>query len=46
MWTAPREAMHLLGSRAIEKFGSLQEWPLAIGVSPDAIEKLRRGLLE
>jgi protein-tyrosine phosphatase len=46
MWTAPREAMHLLASRAIEKFGSLQAWPLAIGVSPDAIEKLRRGLLE
>jgi protein-tyrosine phosphatase len=46
MWTAPREAMYLLASRAVETYGSLQAWPIGIGVSPDAVEKLRMGLIE
>lgn len=46
LWTAPRESMRLLASQAAEKFGSLQAWPLALGVSPAAIENLRIGLLQ
>jgi protein-tyrosine phosphatase len=46
LWTAPRESMYLLASRAAEKFGSLQAWPLALGVSATTIDKLRTGLLE
>jgi protein-tyrosine phosphatase len=46
LWTSPREAMYLLATGAVEKFGSLPAWPLAIGVSPEAIDKLRAGLLE
>jgi protein-tyrosine phosphatase len=46
LWTSPREAMYLLASGAIEKFGSLPAWPLALGVSPGAVEKLRKGLLQ
>jgi protein-tyrosine phosphatase len=46
LWTSPRESMYLLASGAVEKFGSLGAWPLALGVSPAAIEKLRIGLLQ
>ncbi|MEP7114628.1 MAG: tyrosine-protein phosphatase [Ilumatobacteraceae bacterium] len=46
LWTAPRESMQLLASQAAEKFGSLQAWPLALGVTPATIEKLRIGLLQ
>ena len=46
LWTAPRETMRLLGDQAVREFGSLQAWPLGVGVSPAAIERLRAGLLE
>jgi protein-tyrosine phosphatase len=46
LWTAPREAMYLLASRAVDEFGSLESWPAGLGVSPEAIDKLRAGLLE
>jgi protein-tyrosine phosphatase len=46
LWTSPRESMYLLATGAAEKFGSLPAWPLAIGVSEAAIDKLREGLLE
>jgi hypothetical protein len=46
LWTAPREAMFLLATRAVEEFGSLEAWPIGLGVSPAAIDKLRIGLLE
>ncbi|MEP7115848.1 MAG: tyrosine-protein phosphatase [Ilumatobacteraceae bacterium] len=46
LWTAPREAMYMLASEAAETFGSLPSWPLALGVSPAAIDKLQIGLLE
>jgi protein-tyrosine phosphatase len=45
LWSAPRETMHRLASRAVDEFGSLQAWPLGLGVSAAAIEKLRSGLL-
>ena len=46
LWTAPRESMYLLATQAVEKFGSLQAWPLALGVSSATIDNLRAGLLE
>lgn len=46
LWTSPRESMYLLASGAIEKFGSLEAWPLALGVPAATIDKLRIGLLE
>ncbi len=45
LWTAPREAMRLLAEQAISEFGSLQAWPVGVGVPPAAIERLRTGLL-
>ena len=46
LWTAPRETMRLLAEQAVADFGSLQAWPLGVGVSSAAVRKLREGLLE
>jgi protein-tyrosine phosphatase len=46
LWTAPRDAMRLLALDAIDRFGSLEDWPAGLGVSPKAIEQLRIGLLQ
>ena len=45
IWTAPGEAMELFATRAIERFGSLDAWPVGLGVSPAAVAELRRHLL-
>jgi protein tyrosine/serine phosphatase len=45
MWTAPREAMRLLATSAVDEYGSLQSWPRQLGVSGAAIERLQTGLL-
>ena len=45
LWTAPAEAMRLFARRAIDAHGSLEAWPLALGVSPAAIDRLRAGLV-
>ena len=44
LWTAPAEAMALFAERAIEAHGSLTAWPVALGVSPDAVARLRAAL--
>ena len=41
LWTAPAEAMALFAQRAVEAHGSLTAWPVALGVSPDAVDRLR-----
>jgi protein-tyrosine phosphatase len=46
MWTAPPEAMRIVLDAAVDEFGSLEKWPLGVGVSSAAIEQLRAGLLE
>ena len=45
LWTAPAEAMALFAQRAIETHGSLPAWPVAMGVSPEAVERLKAALL-
>lgn len=45
LWTAPRETMRLLATAAVDEFGSLEDWPRALGVSAAAIERLGDGLL-
>jgi len=45
LWNAPAEAMALFARRAVEVHGSLTAWPLALGVSPDAVERLRGALV-
>lgn len=45
LWTAPREAMRLLGLRAIDEFGTLDAWARGLGVSVAAIDRLRARLL-
>jgi protein-tyrosine phosphatase len=46
LWSAPRDAMHILATRAVDEFGSLQSWPAGLGVSARAVDRLRAGLLE
>ena len=46
IWTAPGLAMQLFASRAVERHGSLEAWPQALGVSDGAVRKLRHHLLE
>lgn len=46
LWTAPAETMARFAGRAIETYGSLEAWPAAMGVPPDAIGRLRDGLVE
>jgi protein tyrosine/serine phosphatase len=45
IWTAPAEAMEIFATRAVERFGSLEDWPTGLGVSPGAVADLRRHLL-
>ena len=45
LWTAPAEAMALFAQRAVEAHGSLTAWPVAVGVSPDAVDRLRAALV-
>ena len=45
LWNAPAEAMALFAQRAVEVHGSLTAWPLALGVSPGAVERLRAALV-
>jgi protein-tyrosine phosphatase len=46
LWTAPAETMARFAGRAIETHGSLEEWPIAMGVPPNAIDRLRAALVE
>lgn len=46
MWTAPPEAMRIVLDATVDEFGSLEKWPLGVGVSAPAVELLRAGLLE
>ncbi len=45
LWTAPAEAMELFARRAIEVHGSLEAWPIALGVSRENVERLRAALV-
>ena len=45
IWTAPAETMELFASRAIDRHGSLDAWPVGVGVSPQAVAALRDNLL-
>jgi protein-tyrosine phosphatase len=45
LWTAPAETMALFATRAIETYGSLEAWPVALGVPADAVARLKAGLL-
>jgi hypothetical protein len=45
LWTAPAEAMALFAERAVEAHGSLAAWPVALGVSTDAVERLSAALV-
>jgi protein-tyrosine phosphatase len=46
MWTAPPEAIRIVLDAAVDEFGSLEKWPLGVGVSVADVELLRAGLLE
>jgi protein-tyrosine phosphatase len=46
IWTAPAEAMEIFATRAIARHGSLEVWPLAIGVPDQTVKALREYLLE
>jgi protein-tyrosine phosphatase len=46
MWTAPAEAMRIVLDAAVTESGSLDKWPLALGVSQAAIDRLCKGLLQ
>ena len=45
LWTAPAGAMALFAQRAVEAHGSLTAWPVALGVGPDAVDRLRAALV-
>lgn len=45
IWTAPGVAMELFATRAIDRYGSLEAWPLGLGVSSASVTRLRRHLL-
>jgi protein-tyrosine phosphatase len=46
MWTAPSEAIRITLAAAVAEFGSLERWPVELGVSPEVVDQLRVGLLE
>ena len=46
IWTAPAEAMEIFATRALARYGSLEAWPLGIGISDRAVSALREHLLE
>jgi hypothetical protein len=46
IWTAPAEAMELFAARAVTRHGSLEAWPLAIGIPGRTVSALREHLLE
>ena len=41
LWTAPAEAMAVFARRVVERYGSLTEWPPALGLSATTVERLR-----
>jgi protein-tyrosine phosphatase len=45
LWTAPAEAMAMFARGAITAFGSLEAWPLALGVTPEAVARLRAAMV-
>ncbi|MET0662753.1 MAG: tyrosine-protein phosphatase [Ilumatobacteraceae bacterium] len=45
IWTAPAETMELFATRAVERFGSLEDWATGLGVSAGAVADLRRDVL-
>ena len=45
LWTAPAEAMETFVARAVDRYGSLERWPVGIGVSGEAVTALRDHLL-
>ena len=45
IWTAPAETMELFATSAVERFGSLEDWPTGLGVSAGAVAELRGHLL-
>lgn len=45
IWTAPAETMELFATRAVDRFGSLEDWPTGLGVSAGAVADLRRHLI-
>jgi len=46
LWTAPAEAMALFARRAIDLYGSLEQWAPGLGVSATSVRRLRAGLIE
>jgi protein-tyrosine phosphatase len=46
IWTAPSGAMEHFARRAIERWGSLEQWPVGLGVSPSSVVRLQEHLLE
>jgi protein-tyrosine phosphatase len=46
LWTAPRAAMAAFVGRAIATHGSPEAWPRAMGVSSDAVDRLKAGLVD
>jgi protein-tyrosine phosphatase len=45
MWTAPPDAIRIVLDTAIGELGSLQRWPVELGIAPEVVEQLRAGLL-
>ncbi len=45
LWTAPAETMRGFASRAVVTYGSLEAWPLGLGLGQDSVNRLRAGLL-
>jgi protein-tyrosine phosphatase len=45
LWTAPAETMALFAGRAVDMYGSLEAWPVGLGVPEDAVARLKGGLL-
>jgi hypothetical protein len=46
IWTAPAEAMEIFATRAIARHGSLEAWPVGIGIPDRTVNALREHLLE
>ena len=44
-WTGLAEAMALFARRAAEQYGSLELWPLGLGVPQHAVDRLRQALV-
>jgi len=45
LWAAPAAAMRSFVERAVEAHSALDAWPVGMGVSADAVEQLRAGLV-